>query len=175
MRKYVVIGIAFLLILAGCAGDISPSPTPTPEPTPESELTYALEVEQEMHKEVNRIRASNGLNTLEHKEDLRDVARSHSEDMDRRDFFSHTNPDGESPFDRLENAGIQCYSAGENILYNYNSDMTPEQAAKKSIDQWMNSPGHRANILRDGYEEEGIGVHIADDGRLYATQKFCSR
>lgn len=128
-----------------------------------------------MHQKVNEIRVANGLNTLQHKNDLRSLSRGHSVDMDRRSFFSHTNPDGQDPFDRMRLNGIQCRAAGENILYNYNSNMDPEDAAENSIDQWMNSPGHRANILSPNYEEEGIGVHVAEDGRLYATQFFCTR
>ncbi|MFC4247979.1 CAP domain-containing protein [Natribaculum luteum] len=138
----------------------------------EEERTYAAQVELAIHDEVNEIRAEHGLDPLEFDEQLAGVARGHSEDMAENDYFSHTSPDGSTVGDRYADAGVSCQAWGENILYNYHSDESPEVAAQKSVEMWMNSDGHRENILSDRWDSQGIGVTVAADGRLYATQNF---
>src|SRR5689334_22644408 len=85
-------------------------------------------------------------------------------------FFSHTGLDGSSPFDRMRQAGYNFLSAGENVAYGY---ATPQAV----MDAWMNSPGHRDNILQPLYTEIGIGVavHGGTSGPIYWTQDFGSR
>lgn len=70
--------------------------------------------------------------------------------MQQREFFDHTNPDGDSPFDRLATAGITYSTAGENIAYGY-------QTAEAVVAAWLDSPGHRANIERESFTHHGIG------------------
>lgn len=120
--------------------------------------------EARMLELVNRERTSRGLKPLTLRQDLVPVARAHSTDMFERSYFSHINPDGKSPFDRMEAAGIKYTAAGENLAY------APDvEIAHQGL---MNSPGHRENILRPEFGRIGIGVI---DGGIYGkmfTQNF---
>ena len=109
---------------------------------------------------VNAERQSNGLPPLEMDDRLSSVARAHSIDMAQRGYFDHTDPDGQSPFDRIGAAGIAYFAAGENIAW---GAATPESVVKG----WMDSPGHRANILNEKFTRIGIGYYD-----LYWTQVF---
>jgi uncharacterized protein YkwD len=83
---------------------------------------------------------------------LRCAARRHSEDMEKRDFFDHTNPSGEKPWDRMDNAGYDWTQAGENIAWG-------NSTASATMDQWMTSDGHCANIMNPDFEEIGVGYY----------------
>ena len=115
---------------------------------------------------VNAFRKFHGLNTLRWDERLAETARRHSEDMLKRGYFNHISPEGKSPFDRMKDMGITYYSAAENIAYNYADGFA-------SYSGWVNSKGHRDNILYPSYNRLGVG--IACDGSLYATQNFIGR
>lgn len=138
-----------------------PAPTETPE-NPDGAY------EREVWEIVNRERAKNGLAALDWAEDLAAVARAHSRDMAENGYFSHTDLSGGSPFDRLRNAGISYRTAGENIAY---GQRTPEAV----MTAWMNSSGHRANILNAGFKELGVGAARAKNGTIYWTQCFAAR
>lgn len=153
-------------------------------------------VEVLIHREVNVRRGEQGLSELDHDSELRGIARKHSEVMAaQRDIF-HTQPDGDDLSDRYSQGGNSCrvpvdgnsYSTGgENVAKTwYKEDVmadggtvhhsTPQQLAAGVVDQWMNSPGHRENILKDYWRNEGIGVNITEErGKLavYVTQDFC--
>lgn len=116
---------------------------------------------------VNEQRAQNGLSALVWDDALASVARAHSEDMRDRHFFSHTNPDGLSPFDRIKSYGISYRSAGENIAA---GQTTPAEV----VQAWMNSSGHRANILNEGYTKLGVGYASGGSYGHYWTQNFAS-
>jgi uncharacterized protein YkwD len=90
------------------------------------------------------------------------AARLHSQDMFERDYFDHTNPDGEAPWDRMERAGYAYGRAGENIAFG-------STTAGEVMQQWMNSDGHCANIMSPGFVDVGIGYHAG--GALW-TQVF---
>jgi uncharacterized protein YkwD len=96
------------------------------------------------------------------------VALAHSEDMVQRGYFSHVDPNGNSPVERICNAGIRWESMGENIAINYTSPLA--EAA------FMNEPrfqvNHRANILNPKFNSVGIGIVRAPNGMLYVTQDF---
>ena len=116
---------------------------------------------------VNRERTKAGLEPLVMDDAVRRVARAHSEDMAARHFASHDNPDGVTPFQRLDAAGIHYGWAGENIAWN--DFPTPAEAA---LSGWMGSAEHSENILRPQFNRTGIGV-AADGGRgYYFTQIF---
>lgn len=120
--------------------------------------------EQEMLKKVNIERTKEGLEPVKFDNALRDVARAHSDDMFKRGYFSHYTPEGISPFDRMNNAGINYIFAGENLAL---APTTP--LAHQGL---MNSPGHRANILNPNFHKIGIGVI---DGGIYGkmySQEF---
>lgn len=120
--------------------------------------------EQQMLKLVNIERAKVGLSALVWDEEAAIVARAHSIDMFKRGYFSHENPDGLSPFDRMEKAKLSYTAAGENLAYAASVDL-----AHAGL---MRSPGHRANILEKDFGRIGIGVI---DGGIYGkmfTQNF---
>lgn len=118
--------------------------------------------EQEVIRLVNEIRVQNGLNQLTEDWELSRVARYKSQDMKDNKYFSHTSPVYGSPFDMIKNFGIQYRRAGENIA----KGQTTPQAV---VNAWMNSSGHRANILNNAFTK--IGVGYVDSGR-YWTQMF---
>jgi len=126
----------------------------------------ASEYELKVLELVNIERAKNGLFSLSWDADLANVARAHSKDMSNRNFFSHTNPDGKSPFDRLKAYGISYSSAAENIAA---GQSTPEEV----VSGWMNSSGHRANILSKSSTKLGVGYYKSNSGyKHYWTQCF---
>lgn len=99
---------------------------------------------------VNIERAQVGSEPLTISMDLNAVAEAHAADMLARDYFSHTNPDGLSPFDRLRAANISYQRAAENIAYGH-------RTAEQVMDSWMTSQGHRTNILSRSYKKLGLG------------------
>lgn len=107
-------------------------------------------VEELVHL-VNAHRVSVGCEPLMWHFAVAEVARAHSQDMVDRDFFAHTNPDGESPFDRLTAAGIAYSRAAENIAFGYST-------AEAVLEGWLDSPGHRANIERCSLTHHGVGI-----------------
>ncbi len=113
---------------------------------------------------MNADRKANGLSELKSNSKLNGVAQTYAQDMINRGFFSHYNPEGKSPFDRMQAAGINYKTAGENLAKN--TDVT---AAEKAF---MASSGHRANILNNTYTDVGIGVRHASDGSVYVVQEF---
>lgn len=155
----------------------SSPPEGDPGTTSTSDDVTSDEVEAEIHAKVNEIRAERGLNELEHDDEIATVARIHSQDMNERDYFSHTNPEGETPADRFGDLyPSECRAVGENLAYiqvgagGYGS---AEEIAERIVQGWMDSEGHRENLLRENWDSEGIGVYI-DDGRIDATQNFCT-
>jgi len=128
------------------------------------ELAIDEASEREMLSLVNGERIKRGLVPLKMNRKLQKVARAHSRDMFERSYFSHINPDGLSPFDRLKRAEIKYSLAGENLA------LAP--SVFKAHTGLMNSPGHRENILTSGFRKVGIGVV---DGGIYGkmfTQNF---
>ncbi len=118
--------------------------------------------ETEVIRLVNEERAKNGLKPLTSDWELSRVARYKSQDMKDNNYFSHTSPVYGSPFDMIKNFGISYKSAGENIA---KGQKTPQAV----VNAWMNSSGHRANILNSSYTK--IGVGYVKDGN-YWTQMF---
>ena len=108
----------------------------------------------------NQIRAERGLPTLRTNKRLRKAAVGHSRDMVTNDYFEHTTPSGVTMVDRILRAHYvradRGWSLGENLAWGTGSYATPRGA----VDAWMNSEGHRENILRRAYREVGIGVVI---------------
>ena len=122
--------------------------------------------EQEVFDLVNQIRAERGLKPFVYNETLAQVARAHSQDMIDRDFFDHTNPDGDGPDDRVSAAGVRWSQVAENIAA---GQRTPEEV----VTSWMNSPGHRANIL-GSCKELGVGLALGGSYGCYWTQCFAT-
>jgi len=152
------------------------------------------EIEEQIHNLVNAERISHGLSPLQYDTQLASIARAHSEDMASRGYFSHYNPEGQGPTERAKAAGYNCYKnygsyytdgIAENIFQNwlyssityYNGNPrynwnTQSEIAYSTVEGWMNSSGHRQNILNSNYDKEGIGVAITSDYKVYITQDF---
>ena len=153
-------------------------------------------LEKQVHELTNKYRLQNGLSALSWDDKLSNVARSHSEDMASRNYFAHETLEGKNPTDRGASHGYTCqkvigmliYSGiAENIFQNNLYDRvwttngiptsydwnTLDELASSTVDGWMDSPGHRKNILTETIDKEGIGVAIASDDKVYITQNFC--
>ena len=128
----------------------------------EHPATPSVSYERRVAELVNEIRLSHGLTPLTFREDLSAVAREKSRDMQEKGYFDHQSPTYGSPFDMMKTFGISYRTAGENIAMGYS---TPENV----VEAWMNSAGHRANILNPAYTE--IGVGYVKDGHVW-TQHF---
>ena len=124
--------------------------------------TTVSSYEQKVIDLVNQIRVQNGLKKLTANWELSRVARYKSQDMKDKKYFSHTSPTYGSPFNMIKNFGISFKTAGENIAYGYS---TPEAV----VNGWMNSEGHRKNILNPNYTQIGVG-YVASGH--YWTQMF---
>lgn len=120
------------------------------------------EYEREVVRLVNLEREKAGLAPLELDAGLSRVARMKSQDMHDRGYFDHNSPTYGTPFQLMKSQGIRYNVAGENIAMGYR---TPEAV----VNAWMNSPGHRANILKESYTKIGVG-YVADGS--YWTQHF---
>lgn len=169
----------------------SPSPEPDPEPTepapPPSASTTAPDpprdtdresrrrapdpptdqitaLEDEVTALTNQERRAAGCGEVSTDERLRAAARGHSQDMADHDYFSHTGRDGSSFVDRARAAGHPS-PAGENIAYGY---ATPTAV----MNGWMNSDGHRRNLLNCSHQSIGVGLAYDSNGRPYWTQVF---
>lgn len=151
----------------------APAPAPVQEPakapaqeqaaTPASSAVSAYE--KKVVELTNQERAKNGLKPLALDTELSKVAREKSRDMQSKGYFSHTSPTYGSPFEMMKKFGITYRSAGENIAM---GQRTPEEVVKA----WMNSSGHRANILNPNYTHIGVG-HISTGN--YWTQMFIGK
>ncbi|MFI5904768.1 sigma-70 family RNA polymerase sigma factor [Streptomyces cyaneofuscatus] len=141
----------------------SPKPPPPPAPAPAPPASEGGQVLQI----VNTERAKEGCGPVTSNDLLATAAQRHSADMASRDYFSHTSPDGTDPGDRITAAGYRWSTYGENIA---KGQRTPADVMRS----WMDSPGHRANILNCSFKEMGIGKVDSGGGPVW-TQKFGAR
>lgn len=116
---------------------------------------------------TNTERAKQGLSPLHANWELSRMARYKSQDMMNKDYFDHNSPTYGSPFDMMKEFGISFSYAGENIAA---GQTTPAQV----VNGWMNSPGHRANILNPNYTQIGVGFAKGGSYGYYWTQEFIS-
>jgi len=121
--------------------------------------------ENEVVRLVNVERSRAGLQPLKINWELSRVARYKSADMANKGYFSHTSPTYGTPFQMMENFGLRFTAAGENIAY---GQRTPAEVMR----DWMNSPGHRSNIMSGSYNEIGVGLFKNKNGVCYWTQMF---
>ncbi len=148
----------------------TPAPVPTPEPTPAptnptatTKYNHTISAqEQQMVNLVNKARREAGLKELIVDTDLAYVARVKSKDMHDNNYFSHTSPTHGSPFDMMRAFGIQFKGAAENIAKN--------QSVEAAQNAFMNSEGHRKNILNPSLTHIGVGIHNG-----YYTQMFITK
>ena len=131
----------------------------------------ATSLERRAFDLVNVERARNGLRPLVWDGSLCRVSRLHSEKMARQNFFNHVAPDGADPAGRLRSGGIVYRSMGENLAFNQGAN----DPVTSAVNQWMNSPKHRANIMREHFTHSAIGIGRSADGGVYLTQVFIMR
>jgi len=135
-------------------------------------LEQASDIERHAFEETNRARLKNGLLPFVWDADLCRMARAHSENMGRHNFFSHVTPEGQRLKDRAQAAGILRFTLiGENIAYNLGYD----DPGTFAVERWMLSPKHRANILDEHFNAMAVGTYVAPDGSVYLTQTFIQR
>jgi len=183
-----------LFLLAACLPAYPPVPSGH---VPAKQLQPVISVpdlEKRIHTLINRERAAHGLPSLAWDDALARIARTHSKDMAGRGYFSHDSPEGRDFSFRYLQQGYACairlgntiHTGAENIALNHLSRSvttingvpypdwnTAEQMAVSTVQGWMNSPGHRKNILTPHWLNQGIGIHVSADEKIYITQNFC--
>jgi uncharacterized protein YkwD len=123
---------------------------------------------------INQERGQAGLAALGDNGQLQSAAQAHSEDMVANGYFAHESQNGTDPGARIAATGYGASAWGENIAWGTGSQSTPAQI----VQNWMNSPGHRANILTAGFSESGIGVAMGNptgNGGATYTHDFGTR
>lgn len=133
----------------------------------ESKNTFSEE-QVEVLNLVNKERKANGLKELTLSKELSDVANIKSKDMIQNGYFDHTSPTYGSPFDMMKKFGISYNTAGENIAMG-------QKSPAEVMNSWMNSSGHRANILNSSYTQLGVGIQKDSNGTIYWTQMFVGK
>jgi uncharacterized protein YkwD len=152
-------------LLRQLPGQDVPEAPKLPESTAQSPTIAQMEAS--VRQRINEVRQKNGLNPLQNNEKLARVARNYSQKMARENFFSHVSPDGSTLAKRVRAGGISYWMVGENLFKSVNAP----QPVPLAVEGWMNSPGHRANILQAEYAETGIGVW-RQGKTYYITQLF---
>ena len=188
-----ILGYVVLALLISCAGT-QPNRSVTAVPQKTRPALRIAELEKEIHVLLNKESKKHNLSALAWNDALSTIARKHSSDMAKRNYFSHFSPEGHDFSYRYKQAGYSCalrvddriYLGAENIFQNnlydrivYVNDVpnyewnTMAHIAETTVRGWMNSPGHRKNILTPEWKSEGIGVAVAPDDKVYITQNFC--
>jgi len=181
-----------IVVLAGCQSSV---PTNADVATTDAGLRT---LEAAIHEEVNRVRQVHGLPPYRWSASLNRLARLHSNDMERRDYFDHVTPEGYTVQHRADRLGLvtrrstglsQAYGLGENLFYAHRyrriRTVTDERGtrqttdwktvaemAKEGVEGWMTSPGHRSNLLHRDFREHGIGVAFDAQQRVFVTQNL---
>jgi uncharacterized protein YkwD len=185
--------IMFLLAVVSCAGPQPVRPSRLPEQKSRPPISIS-KLEKKIHALINKERQRNGLSLLSWDNMLAEIARKHSRDMSRRNYFGHNSPEGHDFAYRYRHAGYECavregriiHMGAENIALNHLYDSvttingeafyawnSQDKIAGTTVQGWMKSPGHRKNILTPFFRKEGVGVVISPDGKVYITQNFC--
>lgn len=155
----------------------------------EGEPINSQTIENKILQELNEYRVSNNINEFSTIPHLKQEARIHSLDMNERDFYSHENPDGQSPKDRIGDLDY-CFTYSENIHRLYIGEKLElfsdgegtvitnmEQLSEIVVDDWLASPSHKENIDDESLDKSGVGVYIdeVENGSLivYITHKMC--
>ena len=187
----IVLLLGIVVVLAGQAGigpvDTSPRELASPLSDAAANATDPAEIDEQqverlVREGINERRADRGLTGLSSSASLQEQARLHSEDMSGHDELAHNLP-GSTTEERLTVAS--CNAGGENVAQTWYQEQVDTEEGERSIDdeeelaeslvtQWMNSPPHRENLLRQEWSETGVGIELTDDDKVYATQLFCA-
>lgn len=177
MKPFIWIALPIGLVsLVSCAAidEFLPALPQLPSPAdqrssdlPAAQSDTIAQMEARVQQQINQIRQQNGLSELRTHPKLAQVARDYSRRMAEEAFFSHTSPSGDTMVQRVKSARIFYTMLGENLFTSTNIP----QPVSASIAGWMNSPGHRKNILQSDYRETGIGIWRVGN-TYYFTQLF---
>lgn len=187
----VVLLLGIVVILAGQVGigpvDTSPEELASPLADAAANATDPAEIDEQqverlVREGINERRADRGLTSLSSSASLQEQARLHSEDMAGHDELAHNLP-GSTTEQRLTVAS--CDAGGETVAQTWYQEQVDtkegeryiddeEELAESLVTQWMNSPPHRENLLRQEWSETGVGIELTDDDKVYATQLFCA-
>lgn len=168
-----LVGVSCALLLSGCetiTDFLPPLPgrdAPAKIPLPGTQTPATAKMEAAVRQQINKIRQENNLQSLENNERLAQIARNYSRQMAQDKFFSHTGSDGSTLSERVRAGGVFYWAVGENLFRSRNAP----QPVPLAIQGWMNSPGHRENILHPVFNETGIGVW-REGNTYYITQLF---
>ena len=136
-------------------------------------------ITKKVHVLINNERVSHGLTPLSWNSKIAQAALNHSNDMASRNYFEHNSPEGYDFSWRYAQVGFSCsvtygnmiYGGGENIMF-LEGYYGVDTIAAETVNGWMNSPGHRANILTPHFQSQGIGTNDSGN-QVYVTQNFC--
>ncbi len=149
---------------------VTTAPTaPTPAPTAD----VVSQIEQYVLIETNNARARSGLPALIADTRVANIARAHSADMLSKNYFEHTNLSGCNAGCRLTNGGYVWKTYAENIHWMSGYKLSAQDSARKIVNDWMNSPGHRTNIL-GSYKYAGVGIAVSGD-KIYSTTDYTTQ
>lgn len=193
MVKLVRAGLLAVAVLtapyAGARSEAQPKLVQKPQPRIATDR-----LERSIHALINRERAAKGLKPLSWDAKLAVIARGHSADMGKRNYFAHATPEGANFDARYAKARYKCFvpvgdvvhggaeniarddlwaritTLGDRKYYDWHSE---DELARRTVDGWMKSPGHRANILTPHWMHEGLGVTVTRDLKVYVTEDFC--
>lgn len=146
---------------------LSPHPSRSLQQFAPIQSASTAAMEEQVRQRINAIRQQQGLSELRQHAELAQVARSYSRRMAEQQFFAHQSPQGDTMVERVRSAGIRYFMLGENLFTSTNIP----QPVPAAVTGWMNSPGHRANILQSEYRETGVGVW-RQGNTYYFTQLF---
>ncbi len=163
-RRTVVVGLSALS--GGCLNVVSAK---SPQPRA---------AERQAATGINDVRAAGGVERLPTADPLREAARAHARDMSARDFYSHTNPDGEAPEDRAPCPAAENIHRGELGPMETQDGETwytrePADMAGYLVRGWRLSDAHRRNMTQPDYQQLGVGIYVGDDREFFASALFC--
>jgi len=129
------------------------------------------EIEEDVFDLTNEVRSDYGLKTLKHDVRASNAARAHAEDMLKRNYFSHTSPNGTSHMDRLNQAGVDPKIAGENIGMVFNPGLKLD-IPELLMEGWINSPEHAENIFNPYWRYSGVGTAMYNNKTTVAQEFY---
>jgi uncharacterized protein YkwD len=149
------------------------TPAPQPQPTPDNSNS-ATQLESLVLQYTNDARRQNGLAPLANDSALVALARAHSADMLKKKYFSHKDLSGCNSTCRMNKSGYNWTRMGENIHMMSGYNMSVSDTARKIVNDWMNSPSHKANILNKYFTNGGIGV-AQSGSTIYTTAEYATQ
>lgn len=184
---YFSIVLLALVLGSGCA-----AAQPRPDAGTDRPHYDLPDLERRVLAELNRVRRAHGRAPLGPDTALAAIARAHSADMRDRGFVAHRNPDGHDGGDRARRAGYGFRAFGENLfrgrLYDTVNHIrrgdhtttrylwhTPDELAELVVSMWMESPGHRANMLSSAFDFGGVGIAVGSESETFITLNLSAR